>query len=125
MDEVLKRMDAKTKNKLIGALRQQFKYSKLFSDAKRRARVEKNEGLFKNGRQKVRVYYVCAHCRAYCKDKEIQVDHKEPIGTQGYSLDDWVRRAWCMDSGGIDNLQVLCKPCHAKKTVKDKARMRN
>ena len=121
MDDILKKLDAKTKNRLIGALRQEFKYSALFKEAKQRARAEKTEGLYLNGRQKVRVYYVCAHCKGYEKDKNIHVDHKVPIGPQGYSLDDWIRRAWCLDSGGVDNLQVLCKSCHIKKTAKERA----
>ena len=121
MEDVLKKLDAKTKNRLIGALRQEFKYSKLFKEAKIRARVEKTEGLYKNGRQKVRVYYVCNHCRGYFKDKVVHVDHVKPIGPQGYSMDDWIRRAFCMDTGGVDNLQVLCKACHTEKTAKERA----
>jgi len=119
--DILKHLDNKTKNRIIGALRQEFKYSPLYQEAKRRYRVEKHEGKFKNGRDKYGVYYRCAMCKELFKDKQIQIDHKIPIGPQGYSLDGWLRRAWCIDTGGADNLQALCKEkCHKAKTIQDK-----
>lgn len=71
------------------------------------------------------VFYRCAACGELFKDRDIQVDHITPIGYFPLWADSlpeflvrllvWVLRLFC----DIDNLQVLCKPCHKKKTKKD------
>lgn len=60
-------------------------------------------------------HYKCAMCEESFPSTQVQVDHIKPIG----SWDDWnyvVEALFCE----ADNLQVLCKPCHKKKTNKEK-----
>lgn len=59
-------------------------------------------------------HYKCAICQKDFTQKEVQVDHKQPVvGPDGFtSWDDYVNRMFCE----VDNLQVLCKECHGTKT---------
>ena len=80
-----------------------------------RARVVREIGFFKNGAPKTKVLYKCASCREAFDRKEIHVDHIEPIG----SFEDWnsyIDRLFCPAS----NLQVLCAPCHKRKTKEER-----
>lgn len=119
----LLRLDNKTKYRIKGALRTEFKYSSLHKAALAKARVEVNLGKFKNGKDKIGVFYLCARCNGQYKPDNVDVDHINPIGDLGDSLDDWIFRTWCMgyEDGGLDNLQVLCKPCHKIKSSQDRA----
>lgn len=59
--------------------------------------------------------YQCSECKKWFKQKEVQVDHINPAGTFT-ELDDlpqFCANLFC----GLDNLQVLCKDCHLKKTA--------
>jgi 5-methylcytosine-specific restriction endonuclease McrA len=59
--------------------------------------------------------YECADCGEIFKRKEIEVDHKIPVGRfEGF--DKYIERLFC-DSR---YLQILCKSCHKKKTAKDR-----
>lgn len=60
---------------------------------------------------KLAMHYVCANCRKEFPLKQVQVDHKEPIGTLT-TWDRFIARLYCE----AKKLQVLCKPCHAVKT---------
>lgn len=62
--------------------------------------------------------YQCNECKGWFKTKEVQVDHKESAGSlKTYEdLPDFVRRLFCE----LDNLQVLCKVCHDKKTKEER-----
>ena len=62
----------------------------------------------------------CAKCGEGFPEKLTQVDHISPvvdptIGFNGW--DDFIERLFCE----VDNLQVLCKPCHQIKTNEEKA----
>jgi 5-methylcytosine-specific restriction endonuclease McrA len=88
-----------TKNKIISALRLCWLRSPTRYLAIKSARV-------KRGR------YRCNHCNKLFALKQVQVDHIVEIG----SFADWnsyIEKLFC----SIDNLQVLCKPCHKKKTL--------
>jgi hypothetical protein len=50
--------------------------------------------------------YKCADCRIDLVDREFQIDHKTPLASGG--------------KNSVENLQPLCKSCHAKKTAKEK-----
>jgi 5-methylcytosine-specific restriction endonuclease McrA len=66
----------------------------------------------KSGRQAN--HYLCAACEETYPSTQVQVDHKEPIGPNlGWDL--FIEALFCE----ADNLQVLCKPCHKKKTKKE------
>lgn len=61
--------------------------------------------------------YKCAICSLYFHNKEIQVDHKEPIipldGVGFTTWDNYVKRLLCNVSG----FQILCLSCHEVKTT--------
>lgn len=56
-------------------------------------------------------HYRCNVCKGLFPAKLVQVDHIIPMG-QGRSWDDFINELYCE----ADNLQVLCKTCHAEKT---------
>lgn len=59
-------------------------------------------------------HYRCAQCEKDFPQSGVQVDHIEPIGSCK-SWDEFIERLFCE----ADNLQVLCKACHKKKTKKE------
>lgn len=64
--------------------------------------------------------YICASCKKSFVKKNTQLDHKEPVIEIGKSSSDYtwyelVSRVFC----DIDNLEVLCKNCHNKKSAKE------
>lgn len=115
-------LDKKTKNRIIGALRTEFKYSPVHKKSLDLAKVRVKTGVFKNGKDRLEVFFVCKLCKGHFKASQVQVDHKVPIGKFNGSIDDWLFKAWCLGYGneGQDNLQVLCKECHAAKTKEDR-----
>lgn len=74
----------------------------------------------KNAAKRGRNQYECNHCHNVFPNKEIQLDHITPIvspdtGFTGWN--DFVNGLFCE----ADNLQVLCKECHSKKSLAEKA----
>ena len=116
LDNGLDSLSSKNKTKIRGLIRQAFKYSDLHREVKRRARVEKKEGHFKNGKEKIRVYYECYLCKGLFKDKDIEVEHVEPIGKFRGCWNEFISKLFC----SIDNLDVACKECHKKKTKRER-----
>lgn len=65
------------------------------------------------------VRFECNSCKELYKATEVAVDHKEPVGatpewppiTEG-DWERWMLRVYCESQ----NLQVLCKVCHDRKT---------
>ena len=66
--------------------------------------------------------YECASCKGKFKSTEVQVDHIKPAGTlKDYKdLPSFVRNLFCE----ADNLQVLCKECHNKKTKEERSNVK-
>ena len=67
--------------------------------------------------------YICKKCIKVFPQKDVQVDHIVPIVSPGFhkiniGLDTYAHRVFCEER----NLQVLCKPCHHKKTLKENAK---
>lgn len=63
-------------------------------------------------------HYKCAKCLEDFPTSEVQVDHVLPIvdPKKGFiSWDEFIKNLFCP----IENLQVLCKPCHSVKTKKE------
>lgn len=63
--------------------------------------------------------YKCAGCEGEFTNKEVSLDHKEPVidpkrGWQGW--DSFIERMFCPASG----FQVLCSECHDNKTEKER-----
>ena len=75
-----------------------------------------------------RVFYKCVLCEQEFKQTEIQIDHDPPVGpTPGSKLappdltwDEFIGRMFCKP----ENLKIVCKPCHARKSKEDNARLR-
>lgn len=61
-------------------------------------------------------HYRCNICQQHFPAKEVQVDHIVDVGTlKDYpDLPVFVDRLFC----GVEDLQVVCKPCHQSKTNK-------
>ena len=74
---------------------------------------------------KPRVFFRCALCANEYKRLEVQVDHKEPVGPTpgsklappGLTWDAFIDRMFCP----LENLQLVCKTCHSKKTAAETA----
>lgn len=71
-------------------------------------------------------HYECSECGSLVPMKQTHVDHIIPVvGEEGFTTwDDYIHRMFCE----MDNLRVLCKPCHdvvtkaetaARKAVRD------
>jgi len=67
-----------------------------------------------------RFEYQCSMCKKWFPNSQVEVDHIEGAGSlKDYDdLPGFVSRLYCEP----DNLQVLCKPCHAKKTNSERVR---
>lgn len=86
-----------------GALRRASLMWPPISEARRLARKERGR-------------YECAMCKELFKDKEVQVDHRNPVidikeGWQGW--DSYIERLFCE----VEFLDVLCKTCHDVKSA--------
>jgi 5-methylcytosine-specific restriction endonuclease McrA len=60
-------------------------------------------------------HYLCVACGDSYPQKNVQVDHKEPIGPTT-TWDEFIEKLFCE----ADNLQVLCKPCHKIKSAAER-----
>lgn len=56
-------------------------------------------------------HFLCSSCSMDFPAKGVQVDHIKPMG-KGRTWDEFINELFCEE----DNLQVLCVPCHAKKS---------
>ena len=94
------------------ALRNGLKYWKPALKAKMMAK-RKYKG--KNKRQKWE--YKCAKCGGWFKDKEVQIDHINPVGSLrcGADVEGFLERL-TPEQG----FQILCKTCHSEKTAIDR-----
>ena len=105
----------KERNLLKGAMRRLFGRSDL-----RRKVIDDNivKGYKDPKRKAVKFWVKCAECGEMEAKSNVQVDHKEPLVPLNSSLeemtwDEVVDRLWC----DINNLQLLCKPCHKLKSL--------
>lgn len=64
---------------------------------------------------RVAQHFLCAECQKDYPAKQVEVDHIVPIGTEK-TWDEFINGLFCE----AENLQVLCKPCHKDKTLKEK-----
>lgn len=94
-------------------LRRGFRYWKPATEAKiraRRANQSKNKRLTWE--------YLCANCKEWWADRDIQVDHITPVGSlrQLEDLPGFLERLT-----PEEGFQVLCKKCHKKKTNNERS----
>lgn len=64
-------------------------------------------------------HYICAACKNEFTSKDVEVDHISPVVSVGDGFIDWntfIERLYCPK----ENLQVLCKACHKKKTKEER-----
>ena len=78
------------------------------NEAKKKARIRRG-------------FYRCAKCKGEFHYKHIQLDHRKSVLDPSSGFTDWnnyIARLF-VDREGF---QVLCKPCHQKKTNKENAK---
>ena len=63
-------------------------------------------------------HYKCAKCKKLYTSTNVQVDHIIPVvGPEGFTTwDAFIARLFC----SVENLQVLCKKCHLKKSAQER-----
>lgn len=64
-------------------------------------------------------HYKCSSCQDLFPAKEVNVDHINPVITPSIGFSSWdefINNLFCEE----DNLQVMCKPCHNKKSLAEK-----
>lgn len=94
-------------------LRQKSRWWKPIAAAKAKAKRP-----YKGTNKRQKFEYKCNHCKKWFTDKQVRVDHIKPVGTlkSAKDLPDFVENLFCE----IENFQVLCSPCHDKKTKQDR-----
>lgn len=105
------------RNWLIPKLRRFSIYWPQRRYAREAARVEINDGVFKNGNPKIKVMYKCSICSAIVDRDSIHIDHIKPvIDITGFTTwDDYINSLFC----DLDNLQAICHNCHLDKSLKE------
>lgn len=74
---------------------------------------------YKGDNKRQKYEYKCAKCRRYHPQKDVSVDHIEPVGSLK-SFDDlpsFCQRLFV----GVDKLQVLCRKHHLEKSAQENA----
>lgn len=106
--------NAKERNLVKGALRRVFSRSELRHKALSLASI----GDYHHpGRPRVTKWGKCSNCQNMEPLYLMQVDHIDPIipvknTLEEMNWDEVIERMWCT----VENLAVVCKPCHQLKT---------
>ena len=109
--------EAGFRGKIKSALRKASRFWKPITECKHEARTSRQTNP-KTGR--LCWFSLCSKCNEEWPESQTQVDHISPVvdpfvGFQGW--DEYIERLFCEK----ENFQVLCKPCHEKKTNEEKA----
>ncbi len=80
----------------------------------------KSRRPYKGDDKRTKWEYQCNECKQWFKTKEVEVDHLYMTGgLKTYNdLPEFCRRLFCE----VDDLQVVCKPCHKEITAKQRER---
>lgn len=117
------------RGRIKGAIRRAFRLSPQMKEVLKKARVELPPALKKDGEpgKKNQVRYTCTICKELFSQKNVQVDHIEPVvplwmPEAEMTYDQIARGVFCK----LDNLQVICSTpmkrnngnpsCHKLKT---------
>jgi len=92
--------------------------NEVLAESKKRVKI----GRHKNGKIKYKVKFRCNDCKNLFDNDNVEVDHivevaknlPTPSKMDEESLILWIKALFC----DKDNLQVLCKGCHANKTMR-------
>ena len=108
--------DVKFKNFIISLIRSGLRKfqnrSECLKEAKTQKKINESSG-------RLAQHYKCAKCKKDFPMTQVQVDHIEPVVDVKKGFVDWntyISRMYC----AIENLQVLCKPCHKIKSDKER-----
>jgi len=117
--DLIKFVSKKDLQNIRGALRQAFIRSNYKGEFIRSQRIERPV-LKKNGEiaKRPRVTYKCVKCLNEFKVDQINVDHIRAVGSFE-SIEEFYEfflRIFCAH----ENLQILCKDCHKRKTRFDR-----
>ena len=80
------------------------------------AKVQVEDGTFKNGNTKYKTMYQCASCKHAFERQDTHMDHREPVVDIETGFVDWntyIARLFVE----VDGYQCLCKGCHDMKTL--------
>ena len=105
----------KVKQQIKGAIRKLFTRSDLYKEVLINSIHPTIKGK-RGGKQ-----YICSVCGNTFQQKDIQVDHINPVIPIGKKIDDLdyndiYNNIFC----GKDNLQVVCKDCHKIKSTEER-----
>ena len=100
------------------ALRHKFRYWKPMQQKKLEARRKSQ-----SDNKRLKWEYQCADCKGWYAGKEVQIDHIVECGSLKCA-DDLAGFLERLTPEDPDAFQVLCKPCHHKRTQAYRARLR-
>lgn len=101
-------------SKIRSALRKAFQYWIPATEA-----LEKASRPSQSKNKRLKKEYQCNHCKNWFPNKQVQIDHIVPCGSLN-SYDDIKNFIISLTPENIDAFQVLCKPCHNKKTQNER-----
>ena len=107
-------MDKKLKQRIKRELRSLWLVSPERSAAISHAKEKVEVGYWNNGNKKFKVMYRCTCSRLLLKG-EYQIDHHVPVEPTT-DWNEYMTKLFC----SVDNLNLLCLECHAKKTNQEK-----
>ena len=108
--------DGRLQGFIIGVLRAGHKRWPFKYEVKNEAKTEKKVNPA-SGR--VAQFYTCAECQGEFTNKEVEVDHIQPVVDPKVGFVDWDTYISRLFSPK-DNYQLLCHTCHKAKTNKEK-----
>lgn len=115
-------IDTKTVELIQNSLRKASIIWHIRAEVLKEAKIRVRVGDYKNGKPKFKVKYVCKECEKPHDLDFVEVDHivevanglSSPSKMTKSELFLWISQLFC----DKDNLQVLCKGCHANKTMR-------
>lgn len=105
--------DARKRGFIISLLRKGFSRFPAKYEALKKAFVGRKPN---KATGRLAAHYKCAKCKKEFVKVDVEVDHIVTVVDieKGFtSFEEYVDRLFCSP----DNLQILCKPCHRKKTL--------